>query len=501
MYLPYQNNFPVEYLPPLIKNAVLEMHRNTQFPLPLIVSSALGAISLACQNTIDVRLPVGSVSSCSLYMLVVADSGQGKTPVDNYFNQPFRDFEEYETKKLEAGFFLQKAYRKTWELELNEIESHVSKNRKKILAAHNAEQTEQLESEFEILQQKLQEHFLKEPIPQRNFKLLYSNTTPAKMASDLYNNWPSACLSSDEAGSLFRGEAMKDLGMLNQLWDGSPLSIDRISSPSFSVRNARLTVSLMVQPKIMQSYLAKRGQEARDIGFFARFLIAYPISTKGSRFLTDQPQSWNDLKRFRDRISEILIQDKLEVDQGRQTKRILEFSQSAKESWIRFRNKIELDLNAGGYLSDVSDGASKISINLARMAALLHFFEGHEGEISDNTLTQAKFICEWYMHEFKRLFTVAPQIPIEMSDAIELEQSLIRWCQNHPGNTAILKRSVVQYCPNQLRRNEHRRDAALQYLITQNKICIVQDGKKQWVVFNPSYFPVPGDYRSSWNLI
>lgn len=489
MYLPNPINFPVDDLPLLIRHAVSEMQWNTRFPLPLIVSSALGAISLACQNSIDVHPPIGSASPCSLFMLLVADSGEGKTPSDHYFTQPIRDFEENEARKAELALSEEKAYRSTWAIELKVIEAALKKNRKKSLSTDKPEQIDLLNVEFENLQQKLQAHLSKEPRPQTKYKLLHSNTTPAKIALDLYENWPSACLISDEAGSLFRGEAMRDLGMLNQLWDGTPLNVDRVSSPSFKVRDARLTISLMVQGQILTNYLKGRGKDARDIGFIARCLVAFPFSTKGSRMVNNQPQSWHNLTAFQQRITDILTQNKLEADQGRQTRRILEFSQEAKNHWIDFRNQIELDLNAGRYLSDVADGASKIALNLARMAALFHFFEGRDGEISAETLNSARSICNWYMHEFKRLFTKNPEVPIEVSDANDLEQFLVRWYQNHPGMIAIQKSHIAQYGPSQLRKNAYRRKAALNALVYHNKIRIQPQGKTQWVEFNLNFLP------------
>lgn len=494
------NNNLAEYIPPLIKNAVLEMQHNTKFPQSLIVSSALGAISAACQNSIDVQQPVGSPSPVSLFMLLIADSGEGKTPVDRFFTKPIIDHERNEAQEAEEALIQQKADRSIWAIELGEIETAIRRNRKKALSADQPEQVDLFKREFENLKQKLQDHVSKEPKEPRKYKLFYSNTVPTKMASDLAECWPSAGLFSDEAGCIFGGGAMKDLGMLNQLWDATPLTVDRMSSPSFIVKDARLTISLMAQGKIFDDYLTRRGKGARDIGFLARFLVAFPMSTKGSRFLDNQPQSWNNLTAFQQRITDILTQDKQEVAEGRQSRPILEFSQKAKEDWIYFRNAIEWDLNPGGYLSDIDDFASKISNNLARMAALFHFFEGKEGDISSETLSHAATICEWYIHEFKRLFTENSAVPIEVSDANDLGQCLVRWCQNHPGSMGIQKSYIAQYGPSQLRKDKVRREHALDTLVFQNQIQIQRYEKKLWVIFNPNFFPVPRDFEARFSI-
>lgn len=48
------DEFPLSSLPPLIRDAVIEAQQITQAPLGLVAASALGAVSLVCQNLIDV---------------------------------------------------------------------------------------------------------------------------------------------------------------------------------------------------------------------------------------------------------------------------------------------------------------------------------------------------------------------------------------------------------------------------------------------------------------
>lgn len=50
----FGRSFPVDVFPSIIRNAIYEAEQHTQAPLSLIAASALGAISLACQNGIDI---------------------------------------------------------------------------------------------------------------------------------------------------------------------------------------------------------------------------------------------------------------------------------------------------------------------------------------------------------------------------------------------------------------------------------------------------------------
>jgi hypothetical protein len=494
MRLPNYNNFPVESLPPKIKNAVLEMRTNAGFPLPLIASSALGAIAASCQNSIDVELPFGSRTPVSLFVILIAESGEGKSPSDRWFMQPIRDFEENQAKQSGVAIARHNASQSSWETELKVVQFAIKKKLKEKVVTDEPERIRQLNLELEKLQQKLENHFSREPQQQPQYKIFHGNTTPGKIALDLSENVPTAYLSSDEGGSLFRSQVMKDLGMFNQIWDGSPLQFDRLRSPSFQVKNPRLTIFVAVQGEVLQDFLTGRGKGSRANGFIPRCLIAFPYSTKGSRMVGDRPQFSEHLSIFQQRITDILVQDKLELDQGRKERSIVKFSEEAKKYWFDFRNSVEYDLNPGRHLSDIDDFASKIVSNLARIAALFHFFEGQEGDISLATIRQAGAVCNWYINEFKRLFSKTPGIPLEVSDVVDLEQFLQGWCLKYPGQPCILKSLIAQYGPNQLRpaSNKGRREHAINALVMQGKIYLVLQGKKKIIQLNPQHFPIHG---------
>lgn len=86
--------FPVQVLPLIIRNAVYEVTQNTQAPLALVAASALGAISLASQNGIDVCRFNHLRSPVSLFLLTLADSGERKSSVDKALMKPLYDLEE-----------------------------------------------------------------------------------------------------------------------------------------------------------------------------------------------------------------------------------------------------------------------------------------------------------------------------------------------------------------------------------------------------------------------
>ncbi|EHH9999312.1 DUF3987 domain-containing protein, partial [Escherichia coli] len=82
------DEFPLSSLPPLIRDAVIEAQQITQAPLGLVAASALGAVSLVCQNLIDVCRLNTLRGPVSLFFLTLAESGERKTAVDKLLMKP-----------------------------------------------------------------------------------------------------------------------------------------------------------------------------------------------------------------------------------------------------------------------------------------------------------------------------------------------------------------------------------------------------------------------------
>lgn len=93
--------FPIDALPPIYRNAVDEVRDYVQAPIPMIISSALGAASIAVQGHYDVKRDDGLTGPVSLFLWVVADSGERKTTVDNYFTAGIRTFESQKRQEMQ----------------------------------------------------------------------------------------------------------------------------------------------------------------------------------------------------------------------------------------------------------------------------------------------------------------------------------------------------------------------------------------------------------------
>ena len=233
---------------------------------------------------------------------------------------------------------------------------------------------------------------------------------------------------------------MRNLALLNVLWDGGTLSIGRRTSESFTVRGARLTVALQVQDATLRSFFDRSGGLARGTGFLARFLVAWPESTQGYRPFTDPPSSWPALAAFNARIAAILDQPAPIDDAGALTPTMLLFTADAKAAWVAFHDAIEGELRTGGELYDVRDVASKSADNAARLAALFQVFEGGGGAINAESFESASRIAAWHLNEARRFFGELA-LPAELANAARLDTWLIEHCRRE--RTHIVPRRDV----------------------------------------------------------
>ncbi len=344
-------------------------------------------------------------------------------------------------------------------------------------------------------------HLSNEPKKPRKFKVLYDNTTPEAMFRGMVENGASVALVSDEAGKMFNGRGMYDLAMMNSARDGGTLQVERVGAGSAIVRAPRFTFMGMIQPGAFRKFFERRGDEALDIGFFARCFVCFPPSTQGTRYIMHVPPVWQHLPKFHARVNELLEQNMLHMEAPEFTRPTLEFSPEAKQLWIDVFNQLESHLYPGQYFADISDYGSKFAENLARLAALFHFFGGETGDISYETTNRALAICNWFLSEFKRLFSAPPEVPQEVSHARLIEDwiaGLLRTncCLWKDGIPFLKKNDILKSGPNPVR-NKFSLNAALNYMALYHRARVVKFGKTSFVELNYQYFTNLSNYLQS----
>ncbi|MFZ6746031.1 DUF3987 domain-containing protein [Undibacterium sp. JH2W] len=465
--------YPFDALPALIQDAAQEVQQFTKTPMPMVVCSALAALSLSAQSLYDVQRAELLTGPIGLFIMVIADSGERKTTLDNFFSESVRNFEARALAESKPKVVEFKASHAAWEAKKKGLLDRIS------LGVKSSKDTNKSESDLQLLE-------AERPVPPQIVRLVYSDVTIEKLTHALANDWPSAGVLSSEGGTIFGGHAMgKDSQMrtmanYNELWDGKGIRVDRRTSESYSARGVRLTAAIQVQEPTLSTFLESSGSLARGTGFLARFLIAWPTSTQGSRFFTEAPKYWPSLTLFHKRIADILEMPQPMVD-GELQPTLLTLSPFAKESWVNFHDEIEEKLAPDGDFSSVRDVASKTADNAVRLAALFHVLEGATGPISQEHMLGAARIAKWHLSESSR-FLDGVTLTSEQKNAAKLDSWILNKCTQEI-KTDISTQKIAQFGPSSLRQKATM-DAALAILEAAHRIRSV-DGKKKVYQINP----------------
>ncbi|MCR4143670.1 YfjI family protein [Alcaligenes faecalis] len=471
--------YPLDALPDGLRAAVADVHATTQAPLAMVATGALTALSLAGQAHVNVARNKHLTGPVSLFALVLAESGERKSTVDGFFTQAIRDYEAARAEALKPEVDVYQADMHAWGAKKVGVMEAIKK------AVKGGNPSTELENALRDIEQA-------KPEAPKVPELIYGDATPEALTHGLATKWPSGGVISSEAGTVFGSHGMgadsimRNLAALNVLWDGGVYKVSRRSVEGFAVRNARLTVSLQVQYPVLAGFMGKQGDLARGSGFLARFLVAWPESTQGTRQYQEPDYVLAGLAGFNARITQLLTEPVPFDETGDGVApAMLELSPEAKQVWVNVYDLIESQLAPLGSLADVKDVASKTADNAARIAALFHLYESGAGggAIPAQAMQSACKIAMWHLEESRRLLTELGQDPA-LSLAARLDAWLIARCNEHRTNR-INTRDVLQYFPSTQLRKVAQLTPILQELVDADRASQVIEGRKKLIVINP----------------
>jgi putative DNA primase/helicase len=321
------------------------------------------------------------------------------------------------------------------------------------------------------------------PVPPRVPKLLHTDITPEKLGHFLANEWPSGGVVSNEAGAVFgshgmgKDSIMRNLALLNTLWDGGEISSERKSTEGYTLRGARFTMGLQVQEATLREFFSKSGTLARGTGFLARFLISWPKSNMGKRLFTEAPVAWPYLEAFNRRLT-VILNAPPPLNNGVLTPHLIGLSDAAKQSWIHYHDMVEIELNTSGDYFDIRDVAAKSADNAARLAGLFERFANSDGgSISQDSFQRGAKVAAWHLEEAKRFFGEIG-LPQVVLDAVRLESWLIHFKHKEELSTRYIQRCGPF-------RDKKLIDPALAELESLYRIKLVQEGRRKLIKVNP----------------
>jgi len=477
--------YPLDALPDIIRAAVDEVRGFTKAPIAMVSSSALAAMSVAVQAHNDVRRADKLEGPVSLFLLTVADSGERKSTCDGFFIKPIQAYEAEQVEAAKPEQQRHAAQFASWKAEQEGVLAAIKQAAKTGKPVHG--QT------MDTLQKALLKLEEDKPKAPRVPVLLRGDDTPENLAWVLARQWPSAGVITAEAGIVFGSHGMgtdsvmRNLALLNTLWDGGTLKVGRRTSESFTVQGARLTMGLQVQEATLRSFFDRSKGLARGTGFLARFLFSWPESTQGSRLFTEPPDAWPSLMAFHRRLTDLLNTLAPIDEEGALSPTLLSLAPDTKAAWVTFHDAIENELRTGGELHDVRDVASKTADNAARLAALFQVFcsrnSSSSSPVTAEHMESASRIAAWHLNESRRFFGELA-LPPELADPARLEAWVLNYCQQEAVNK-VPTRTVQQYGPSGLR-EKATIEAAMRELNDLGRARLVLEGRSKIIQVNPA---------------
>ena len=453
--------YPIEQLPDIIKDAILSYQEYGQQPTALLANSALSNVSLACQGITNVARDESLISPISMYFITVASSGERKSAADKVFGEAIDTWQHLTKEMLRPEYEESIIDFNMWKAKERSILGQIKR------ATNKDEDTEILESKYKDIVYKRPDIPL---LP----NLKYEDITTEALANNLANEYPSGSIWSDEAGIFLSNPAMqrdnmKFVSLLNRLWDGKSIIINRKTSADLHIHHRRFTLNLMMQPVMLDHLINKKNEINRNSGFLARTLIAYPESTMGNRFYKESIGTTPEMVKFNNRLQEILEKSNPSLENGFKNIPTLRMSTNAKKTWISHFNDIEKAMDNDFHWRPIHDIASKASENIVRLAALFHIFTKQEGDISEDNINRAFKIIEWYLNHTLSVFNHDLQINKIQKDAKIIEDWIkYNKLQSFTARDILKKTSV---------KTKERRDKALSLLKNKNLLHMTKEGK------------------------
>ncbi|HFT7230088.1 TPA: YfjI family protein [Enterobacter chengduensis] len=452
--------YPVQQFPPVLRNVIQALHNNTQIPVELIGNVVLAATSLTCQSLVEVIQPHTNMPEpCSLYLMTIAESGEGKTTINKQVMKPCYAFAAEIIQQYEQQIIDYKKKLKLWKIRQQALESNLRQAVKRNYSGENEEA-------------EISKHAQNEPLRPARPNFIYEDTSLKALVEGL-NEHPEAGFISDEAITFFKSYLKNNPGLLNKAWDGEMFDFRRADGEIYQI-TPRLTFSLMSQPGVFMDYINKHGVSARASGFLSRFLFSWVESSIGSRKINhEKMDADHDLNIFHQRLEEILQLNKLLIENPTSSKKQLTLKDEALTRWKNNRAEIEKKIAPHGEWEHIRDIASKASANILRIAALIQFFYDESSEIiSPGAIQCAVNLMEWHLNQACMIF-------YPMSERFHFEQDvreLHSWIMNRirqNNGYAILKNDLEKFGPHRLRRTE-KLTPVLNQLISQGYFGVIQ---------------------------
>ena len=257
-------SFPVRALPAPLCDWVQAVAENTETPVDMAAVSALAVLSCALQGKFKVHAKSGYNEPLNLYILIIANSGERKSPIVQLMTRPIYRYEDRENQDRKNAIENERAKLSSWKKQIDLLERE-----------GNASEAAKLRVQYRELENNRT----------RLLRLIADDITPEALTSLLAENGGIMTILSTEGGlfDTLAGRYTNNISIdtLLKSYSGDRIRVDRKGRESETINNPVLTMLLSVQDNVLEGLM--RNEAFRSRGLTGRMLYCKPKSKVGTR--------------------------------------------------------------------------------------------------------------------------------------------------------------------------------------------------------------------------
>ncbi|OHV44900.1 YfjI family protein [Pseudofrankia sp. BMG5.36] len=270
--------FPVDVYPGWLADYVRAVATFTQTDPAMAGAVALAVLSTCAGGRLEVEPRPGWREPVNLFLAVVADPGERKSPVHGALTAPLLAAEHTLAARVEPVAKENAA--------LRDIAGRAAEQAKNVAARADNDRRADLTAEA-VVAALAAEAVTVPSLP----RLFADDATPEALTSLMADNGGRMALISDEGGIFDtlagRFSAAPNLDPYLKGHAGRPMRVDRKGRDAEFIPRPALTVGVMIQPSVLRKFGADADLSGR--GLVARFLFVLPASLAGWRDVNSPP--------------------------------------------------------------------------------------------------------------------------------------------------------------------------------------------------------------------
>lgn len=399
--IPNNLSCPDYALPEIAYQAFLELRWIIRAPDEVIMAAILAAMSTTCQWWIRVKPPhmdMPQVTTLAIY--TGADTGSGKSPVMNRVFIPMRLIDLARTAK-----------RKQDKKERNDDRLLLRTKQRSLLgkvAKLYGYGMKADPGELAHAEQAVRNLTDIDPSDSKLVNMVKGDISPSKLVDELNGTRISILMATDEGRKFFGKMTDEDMEMHNHVFDGATVSYERLHHTVIA-NEPLATYCAMTHLDVLDRFIKTKGDEARASGWLGRSLLSKAPPRSRDLAPAVLHPTWPKTDVFNARSVALLEGCEQFIVDSSFEPITLEFDEAATAVFMEMLQENNRRTASRDEWSLVQDFGRKHPSNVARIAAIFHYFSEQPGTlISKDTLMNAIRIADWYVEQAKQILVTEP---------------------------------------------------------------------------------------------